>query len=83
MYKRQDYTGIITIRGLMDESLVKIMDSGMHLVYQTTSQGGMATWDGCTMNGARVKSGVYYVFASVSSETDSQGDVVAKILVVN
>ena len=48
-----------------------------------SAQGGMATWDGCTMNGARVKSGVYYVFASVSSETDSQGDVVAKILVVN
>lgn len=78
-----DYTGLITIRGLMDESLVKIMDAGMHLIYQTRSQGGMATWDGCTMNGARVKSGVYYVFASVSSETESQGDVVAKILVVN
>ncbi|MCM1076999.1 MAG: hypothetical protein NC411_06530 [Bacteroides sp.] len=78
-----DYTGLITIRGLMDSSLVKIMDSGMHLVYQTKSEGGLATWDGCTLSGARVKSGVYYVLASVSSETDSQGDVVAKILVVN
>lgn len=78
-----DYTGLITIRGLMDSSLVKIMDAGMHLVYQTTSEGGMATWDGCTLNGSRVKSGVYYVFASVSSDTDSQGDVVAKILVIN
>lgn len=78
-----DYTGLITIRGLMDSSLVKIMDSGMHLVYQTQSEGGMATWDGCNLNGSRVKSGVYYVLASVSSDTDSQGDVVAKILVVN
>lgn len=78
-----DYTGLITIRGLMDSSLVKIMDSGMHLVYQTMSEGGMAVWDGCNVSGTRVKSGVYYVFASVSSETDSQGDVVAKILVVN
>ena len=78
-----EYTGLITIRGLMDSSLVKIMDSGMHLIYQTTSEGGMATWDGCTLSGARAKSGVYYVFASVSSETDSQGDVVAKILIVN
>lgn len=77
------YTGLITIRGLMDSSMVKIMDSGMHLVYQTISDGGMATWDGCTLNGARVKSGVYYVLASTSSDTDSQGDVVAKILVVN
>ena len=78
-----EYTGLITIRGLMDSSLVKIMDSGMHLIYQTTSEGGMATWDGCTLSGTRAKSGVYYVFASVSSETDSQGDVVAKILIVN
>lgn len=78
-----DYTGLITIKGLMDSSLVKIMDSGMHLVYQTTSEGGMALWDGCTLNGARVRSGVYYVLASRTGETDSQGDVVAKILVVN
>ena len=67
----------------MDSSLVKIMDSGMHLVYQTTSEGGMAMWDGCTLNGARVKSGVYYVVASTSDEMQSEGDVVAKILVVN
>lgn len=77
------YTGWITITGLMDSSLVKIMDSGMHLVYQTTSEGGMAMWDGCTLNGARVKSGVYYVVASTSDEMQSEGDVVAKILVVN
>lgn len=78
-----DFTGMITIRGLVDSSLVKIMDAGMHLVYQTTSEGGMALWDGCTLNGARVKSGVYYVLASASGDYDSQGDVVAKILVVN
>ncbi len=78
-----DFTGMITIRGLVDSSLVKIMDAGMHLVYQTTSEGGMALWDGCTLNGVRVKSGVYYVLASASGDYDSQGDVVAKILVVN
>ncbi|MCM1355651.1 MAG: hypothetical protein NC212_04495 [Staphylococcus sp.] len=78
-----DYTGLITIKGLMDSSLVKIMDSGMHLVYQTRSEGGLALWDGCTLNGVRVKSGVYYVLASSGDDTSSQGDVVAKILVVN
>lgn len=77
------YSGWITIKGLMDNSLVKIMDSGMHLVYQTRSQGGMAVWDGCTLNGARVKSGVYYVLASTSDDLSSEGDVVTKILVVN
>ena len=78
-----DFTGLITIKGLMDSSLVKIMDSGMHLVYQTTSEGGMALWDGCTLSGARAKTGVYYVLASRTGENDSQGDVVAKILVVD
>lgn len=78
-----DYTGWITIKGLMDSSLVKIVDAGMRLVYQTASQGGMAIWDGCNMNGARVKSGVYYVLASTSGDSSSEGDVVTKILVIN
>lgn len=78
-----DYTGWITITGLMDSSMVKIVDADMHLVYQTTSEGGMAMWDGCNMNGSRVRSGVYYVLASSGSETSSKGAVATKILVVN
>lgn len=78
-----DYTGWITITGLMDNSLVKIVDSGMHLVYQTVSEGGMAVWDGCNLNGVRVRSGVYYVMASSGDDTSSAGAVATKILVVN
>ncbi len=78
-----DYTGWITITGLMDHSLVKIVDSGMHLVYQTVSEGGMAVWDGCNLNGQRVRSGVYYVMASAGDDTSSAGAVATKILVVN
>ena len=78
-----EYTGWITITGLMDSSMVKIVDADMHLVYQTTSEGGMAMWDGCNMNGSRVRSGVYYVLASSGSETSSKGAVATKILVVN
>lgn len=77
------YSGWITIKGLMDNSLVKIMDSGMHLVYQTRSQGGLAIWDGCSLTGARVKSGVYYVLASTADDVSSEGDVVTKILVID
>ena len=84
-----DYSGWITIAGLMNNSLVKIVDSSMNLVYQTESEGGTAMWDGCHMNGERVRSGVYYVLASSQSgdsssvSASSAGDVVAKILVVN
>lgn len=78
-----DYTGWITIRGLMDNSLVKICDSAMQTVAQIQSEGGMALWDGLNASGARVPSGVYYVAASTSATAGtSTADIVAKILVV-
>lgn len=79
---RPDYSGWITINGLMDNSLVKIVDSGMNVVYQGTSKGGMMTWDGCNQSGSRVKSGVYYVMASQNSD-GSASATVTKILVLN
>lgn len=79
-----EYTGWITIKGLMANSLVKICDAGMNVIAQIQSEGGMALWDGCNHGGERVKSGVYYVLASQSDgDSSSTGDVVAKILVVN
>ena len=78
-----DFSGWITIKGLMDNSLVKIVDSAMHLVYQTYSEGGMAMWDGCNMSGQRVRSGVYYVLASSGSDSSSSAAVACKIMVIN
>lgn len=80
---RPDYTGWITIKGLMENSLVKIADSMGNVFYTTRSEGGMVTWDGCNQSGQRVKSGVYYVFASRSGENEDTMGVVTKILVVN
>lgn len=78
---RPDYTGYITIRGLMENSLVKIADAAGNVVYSTKSNGGMVVWDGCNTNGKRVDTGVYLVFAS-QSENDSSNGCVTKILVV-
>ena len=66
----------------MDSSLVKITDAAGNLVYQTKSEGGMAVWDGCNTSGERVRTGVYYVFASQSAEDQSGNSAVTKILVV-
>ena len=66
---------------LMDNSLVKIADTQGNVLYQTQSEGGMATWDGCDGAGNRVKTGVYYVFASQDENEQSSG-AVTKILVV-
>ena len=78
---RPDYTGYITIRGLMENSLVKIADTAGNVVFSTKSNGGMAVWDGCNSNGKRVDTGVYFVFASQSEDGSSEG-CVTKILIV-
>ncbi|WP_289823263.1 two-component regulator propeller domain-containing protein [Muribaculum intestinale] len=77
---RPDYTGWITIKGLMDNSLVKIADSAGNVFLQTRSEGGMVMWDGCNGAGERVPTGVYYVYASQNQE--SNNGAVTKILVV-
>lgn len=79
---RPDYTGWITIAGLMDNSLVKIADASGNVIFQVRSDGGMASWNGCDSSGRRARSGVYYVFASQNATGTASG-AVAKILIVN
>ena len=79
---RPDFTGWITVTGLMDNSLVKIADAAGNVFYQGRSDGGMFTWDGCNPAGERVKTGVYYVYASQNATGDASA-CVTKIMVVN
>lgn len=79
---RPDYTGWITVTGLMENSLVKIADSAGNVFHQGRSDGGMFTWDGCNSAGERVKTGVYYVFASQNGDGGASA-CVTKIMVVN
>ncbi len=76
---RPSYSGVVTITGLMDNSVVKITDVAGNLVYETRSNGGMATWDGKTKSGKRVATGVYLVFCSDSSGKQA---AVTKILFI-
>jgi len=59
---RETYEGPIVVKGLVDETDVKITDISGNLVYKTTSLGGQAIWDGKNLNGNRCKTGVYLVF---------------------
>jgi ligand-binding sensor domain-containing protein len=61
---RETYEGPIVVKGLVDETDVKITDISGNLVYKTTSLGGQAIWDGKNLNGNRCKTGVYLVFLS-------------------
>lgn len=78
-----DYTGWITVTGLMDDSLVKIADAAGRVFFEGKSDGGMITWNGCDSSGRRVKSGVYFVFASQHQDGASSNAAVTKIVVVN
>lgn len=78
---RPDYTGWITVTGLMDNSLVKIADAAGNVVYTTRSEGGAMVWDGCNTAGERVRTGVYFIMAS-QNENGNSG-AVAKITVIN
>lgn len=79
---RPDYTGWITVAGLMDNSLVKIADAAGNVFFQGRSEGGMITWDGCNTAGERVRTGIYYVYASTGGEGQTSNAVVTKIMVI-
>lgn len=79
---RPEYSGWITIKGLKDNSLVKIADASGNVFYEGRSQGGMAVWDGCNANGDRVPSGVYFVFASTGGDNENSDGAVTKIMII-
>lgn len=76
---REDYSGNVTITGLLKDSQVKITDISGNLVYETMSEGGQASWDLTTFNGHRVRTGVYLAFCSSDDGSES---CVTKILVI-
>ena len=78
---RPEYTGFISIKGLMANSLVKISDASGNVITSLQATGGTATWDGLNASGERVKSGVYYVLAS-ENENETSSAIVAKFLVI-
>jgi hypothetical protein len=76
---REDFTGNVTITGLMRDTQIRITDISGNLVYETVSDGGQATWDLKTYNGKRVATGVYLVFCASS---DGSQSTVTKMLVI-
>lgn len=57
------YNGQIAIRGLAENTLIKITELNGRLVYQTRSLGGQAVWNGRDYVGNKIASGVYLVLA--------------------
>ena len=74
---RPDYGGYISITGLMDNTVVNIIDAGGNLVCKTRSHGGTAVWDGKLPDGRRATPGVYTALCNAE-----KGHAAVKILVI-
>ena len=76
---KPDYSGPITIKGLITGAVVKITDISGNLIYETIALGGQAVWDGKSFDGQKAHTGVYLVFCS-----DQEGSIshVTKLLFV-
>ncbi len=77
---REDFNGVITITGLVQNTQVKITDLNGNVVCSTISNGSLATWNGKDLHGRKVNSGVYLVICANEDGTQS---TVTKILVIN
>ena len=77
---KENYEGVIAIKGLVENADIKITDISGTLIYHTIAKGGQATWDGKNYSGEKAKTGVYLVF---SSNSDGSETIVTKILFIN
>lgn len=76
---KSDYTGVITITGLVRDTDVKITNANGKLIYTGTSVGGQFTWDGHNASGNKVPSGIYFVLAA---DNEGKKGIVTKILII-
>lgn len=76
---RQDYTGVVGIKGLVTDALVKITTSSGAFVTHLRAEGGQATWDCTDIKGRKVEPGVYFIFASDSTGKET---CVTKVLIM-
>jgi streptogramin lyase len=77
---KDGYDGWIAVKGLMQDSDVKITDINGTLIYATRSEGGQAVWNGKNFDGRKARPGVYLVFAATE---DGSEKMVTKILIID
>ena len=79
------FSGLIGIRGLVNNAIVKITELDGRLVYQTRASGGQAVWDGRDYKGRKISSGAYLVLVSDdgSSGSPKKEKAAAKIFFIS
>jgi hypothetical protein len=77
---RPGYTGLLTIRGLQADCVLKITDIVGNAVFETTATGGSVQWDLHSFAGNRVRSGVYLIFVTTNDGLES---AIKKVMIIN
>lgn len=77
-----DFTGMIKIADLMDNSYVAITDRNGNVVAQFGPVMGSALWDGSGENGERVPTGLYNVYAAQGAQPATTGVPRATIMII-
>ena len=77
---KEDYDGLIGIKGLVSNAQVRITDIAGNLIYSTQANGGLAIWDGKNFGGEKAKTGVYLIYAG--NDNGSQ-KIVTKLLIIH
>ena len=76
---RPEYQGNISVKGMMQNSEVKIVDASGFPIQTVFSRGGQAIWDGKDQHNQPVSSGVYYFFAT---SEDGYSRAKSKVLII-
>ena len=76
---RPGYEGLITIRGLEENTQVKIVNVSGELVFEGISTGGSLAWNGKNYSNSKVPFGVYYVLCT---SEDGIEKIATKVLIV-
>lgn len=77
---RPGYSGNVGISGLTGQSTVKITDLAGRLVFETHSEGGLASWNLNDYTGRRARAGVYIVFIVSADGSEQQA---GKLAIIN
>lgn len=77
-----DFTGMVKIANLMDNSYVTITDREGNIMKQLGPVMGSALWDASGTNGERVPTGIYNVYAAQGAQPAITGTPHATIMVI-
>ena len=77
-----DFTGMIKIANLMENSYVTVTDREGNVVTQLGPVIGSAFWDGSSADGERVPTGIYNIYAAQGSQPVVTGTPQATVMII-